>query len=82
MKEDSCQEQTFDYVSKTFRGWALAGTIVTFTGTAGGVPLPWGVALDLITGALWKPNVMERGVTKDDYKNFNYLVKYTGCSTK
>lgn len=80
VKEDNCQEQTFNYVGRTFRGWALAGTIVTFTGSAGGVPLPWGVGLDLITGALWKPNVMEKGVTKDDYKNFNYLVNYTGCA--
>jgi hypothetical protein len=46
-----------------------------------GIPLPWGIVVDFATGALWKPNVGEKGVTKVDFKNYNYEVKYAGCST-
>lgn len=79
VKQDGCNEQTYTYHSRTFRGWALVGTIFTWTAIPDGVPLPWGVALDLATGALWKPNVYEKGVSKRNYKNFQYLVNYTSC---
>ncbi|MFN4084273.1 MAG: hypothetical protein ACK4K9_11640 [Bacteroidia bacterium] len=80
VKEDGCQEQKFDYTSRTFRGWAFVGTIVGWTGISSGIPIPWGVIVDLATGAVWKPNTMENGISKDDYKNFRYLVNYTNCS--
>jgi hypothetical protein len=79
VKQDGCNPQEYRYVSRTFRGWAFAGTIIGWTGTLNGVPLPWGLVIDLATGALWKPNVGETGVSKHDYKNFNYSVKYDGC---
>ena len=82
VKEEGCDEQKFDFESRTFRGWAFAGTILGWTGTLNGIPLPWGVALDLITGAIWKPNVREKGVSKIDYKNFKYVVQYTNCTKK
>ena len=81
VKEDGCDDQQFEFVGRTFRGWACAGTIIGWTGVIGGVPLPWGIGLDLITGALWKPNTNEKGITKEDYKNYNYVLKYKGCKT-
>ena len=80
LKDRGCKDQTFSYKSSTIRGWATAGTILFWTGTAGGIPIPWGLGLDLITGALIKPNVMEHGISKEDYKNFKYTLEYTGCA--
>ena len=80
VREDGCDEQKFDYTSRTFRGWALAGTILGWSGAIGGIPIPWGVVTDLATGALWKPNTMEKEISKEDYKNFKYLVNYTNCT--
>lgn len=80
IKEDGCESQTVNYTERTFRGWAFAGTVIGWTGIIGNVPLPWGVAVDLATGALWKPNITERGIKKIDYKHYNYLIDYDGCN--
>ena len=80
VKEKNCSEQQFDFRSRTFRGWAFAGTLVTWTGYLAGVYIPWGAAVDLIDGSLWKPNVAEAGVVKVDFKNYSYVVNYTGCT--
>lgn len=83
VKEDGCPEQIYTYTSRSFRGWALAGTIIGWTGVIGGVPIPWGVGVDLATGALWKPNKLEKGISKETYKQFRYTVNYTAsCSAK
>jgi hypothetical protein len=76
VKQDGFEEQTFKYTTRSFRGWAFVGTVLGWTGLYNGIPLPWGVAVDFATGAVWKPNVMEKGVSKDDFKNFRYLVNY------
>ncbi len=81
IRERGCEEQTFNYHSRIFRGWALVGTLLGWTGVSSGVPIPWGLAVDLATGALWKPDVMEKGVSKYSNKNFGYLITYTGCAT-
>jgi hypothetical protein len=78
VKEEGLNEQTFNFTSRSFRGWAFVGTIVGWTGLIGGIPLPWGVAVDLSTGALYKPNTKEKGVSKMDYKNYNYVLDYKG----
>jgi hypothetical protein len=36
----------------------------------------------LITGAFWKPNTGEIGITKHNYKNFQYTLNYTGCAAQ
>lgn len=74
VKQDGCPDKNFNYNSRTFRGWALLGSIITFTGNIGPIPFPSGVIVDIINGAYWKPNVYERGITKDDYKNYRYVV--------
>jgi hypothetical protein len=78
--EDGCNEQKYEYKSRTFRGWALIGTIVGWTGILNGIPLPWGVVVDIATGALWKPDITEKGISKVDFKTFNYQVDYPSCS--
>lgn len=80
VQEEGCEAQKFDYVSRKFRGGALVGTLVAWTGFVEGVPLPWGLVIDLATGALWKPDTMEKGVFKEDYKNFLYQVSYSNCT--
>ncbi len=80
IRERGCEEQKFSYHSRIFRGWALVGTLLGWTGVSGGVPIPWGLAVDLATGALWKPDIMEKGVSKYSHKNFGYLINYTGCT--
>lgn len=80
VKEEGCEAQTYMYKSRAFRGGALVGTILVWTGTINGILIPWGVFVDLATGALWKPNVMERGISKEDYKSFRYQVNYNNCN--
>lgn len=77
VKEDGYDEQVFKFTQRTFRGWAFVGTIVTWTGLAGGVPLPWGMVVDLADGSLWKPSIAEKGVDKMDLKNYIYTLEYT-----
>jgi len=83
LKEENCEEQHFDFKERSFRGWAFVGTLITWTGLSinGGpwLPIPFGVIVDGATGAFWKPDINEKGVTKTDYKNYNYLIDYTGC---
>jgi hypothetical protein len=59
------------------RGWALAGSIIFWTGSTF---IPWGVLLDAITGAWWKPDVSEATVSKINYDTFLYTVEYTDCA--
>ena len=76
VKEEGYNEQVFNFTQRTFRGWAFFGTIVGWTGLAGGIPLPWGVVVDLSTGSLWKPDISEKGVSKMDHKNYIYSLDY------
>jgi hypothetical protein len=83
IKEEGCKTQIDSFTTRSFRGWALVGTLIGWTGvTTTGIPLPWGLGVDLATGALWKPNVSEKGITKLDLKNYNYLINYKGCDSK
>ena len=75
VKKDGCEDQSFNYRARTFRGWALVGSAVTFTYYV----VPIGVIVDLLNGSYWKPSLFERGVSKMDYKHYAYNVDYTGC---
>ena len=79
VREDGYEGQDFRYNTRSFRWGAFVGTVVAWTGlTVNGIfyPIPWGVIVDFSTGALWKPNVMEAGVSKMDNKNFQYFLNY------
>lgn len=77
VKEENCEPETTRFNSKSFRGWAFAGTVLGWTGMIGpGIPLPWGVVVDGCTGAWWKPDETEPGVRKIDYDHFLYIINY------
>lgn len=77
VKEENCEPETTRFNSKSFRGWAFAGTVLGWTGLIEpGIPLPWGVVVDGCTGAWWKPDETERGVRKIDYDHFLYIINY------
>lgn len=82
IKEDGCETESKNFTQRSFRGWAFVGSIVTWTVLVNGIPLPLGAAIDGMSGSLWKPNINEKGVSKEDYKHYNYTIEYTGCKDK
>lgn len=77
VQEENCEAETTRFTRKSFRGWAFVGTLLGWTGmTPTYIPLPWGVVVDACTGAWWKPDVTEKGVSKIDYDNFLYTINY------
>lgn len=80
VQEEGCEPKTQQFTQREFRGWTCVGTVAGWTGVvmAGETPifLPWGVAVDAITGAWWKPSVNEKGVSKEDYDHFHYVIDY------
>lgn len=85
VKQDGCEKQTTKFTERQFRGWAFVGTVVTWTGLSinGGpwLPIPFGVIVDGAVGSWWKPDIREKGVTKQDFKNYIYQIDYSGCPT-
>jgi len=79
VKEPGCKEQVFDFTEKKYRGWTLAGSVVTGVGLIASVPVPFGLMVDGATGSLWKPSINEAGVSEIDFKNYHYNINYTGC---
>jgi hypothetical protein len=81
IKKDNCASQTVRFTQRQFRGWAFAGTLLC-TGLVYYIPIPVGVIVDASTGAWWKPDITEKGVTKQDYNHYIYSINYTGCKKK
>ena len=83
ISEDGCPTVDKTFTERKFRGWAFVGTLVTWTGLSinGGpwIPIPFGVIVDGATGAWWKPDENEVGISKVDYKNYNYNLQYKEC---
>jgi len=79
IRENGCDAETTTFRGKKLRGWALVGTFVSWTWWYGSLPLAFGVIVDGIDGALWKPDENENGITKQDYNNYNYIINYKGC---
>jgi len=82
IKKEGCETQTKEFTQRTFRGWAFAGTVLGWTFIYGVIPIPVGVFVDVATGALWKPDMNEAGVTKQDFNHYIYQINYTGCEDK
>lgn len=84
IEEENYEPETTVFTNKTFRGWAFVGTIVGWTGyiTNPFILLPWGVVVDAATGAWWKPDITEKGVSKIDYDNFLYTINYNAIPKK
>ncbi len=84
VQEENCEPETTRFSQKAFRGWAFVGTLVGWTGVFPNtyIPLPWGVAVDAATGAWWKPDINEKGVSKIDYDHFLYTINYNAIPKK
>lgn len=84
VQEENCEPETTHFTRKAFRGWAFVGTLVGWTGIVPNtyIPLPWGVAVDGITGAWWKPDITEKGVSKIDFDHFLYTIDYNAVPKK
>ena len=84
VQEENCEPETTRFTKRSFRGWAFVGTLVGWTGIVPNtyIPLPWGVAVDGITGAWWKPDINETGVSKIDYDHFLYTINYKAIPKK
>lgn len=83
VQEENCEPETISFTKRSFRGWAFVGTLVGWTGiTPNYIPLPWGVVVDACTGAWWKPDVSEKGVSKIDYDHFLYTINYKAIPKK
>ena len=68
IEEDGYLRETKRFVMRVMRGWAVAGSVIT-----------WGylgIIVDGSTGALWKPSTKERGVVKTNFTNYNYVLEY------
>lgn len=71
VNEYDCDEATYKFVRSSGRGWAFLGSLFT----------PGGIIIDGITGACFKPNVKEKGVSKIDFVNFSYRIEDYECRT-
>ena len=76
VKEKGKQPQDFVFQERSFRGWSFLGTVLLWTGYSNGILLPWGVLVDGITGAWWKPDDAEPGVVKVHQDKFRYFLRY------
>lgn len=80
--EEGCKPTTFDFNERSIRVGALIGTIIGWTTFIPNtiIPLPWGVALDFGTGAIWQPAHKNNPlITRNSIKNFTYTLNYEGC---
>lgn len=84
VQEENCEPETTRFTRKSFRGWAFVGTLVGWTGIIPNtyIPLPWGVVVDACTGAWWKPDINETGVSKIDFDHFLYTINYKAIPKK
>lgn len=80
--KDGCETEIKSFTGRKFRGWAFFGSLVGWTFAIGVVPVPLGIIVDGATGAWWKPDINEKGVTKQDYNHYMYRIDYTGCQEK
>ncbi len=79
IKEDGCQQQIDSFTHRKFRVGALVGDVGLGVSV---YILAVSIPIDLIDGSLWKPDISEKEIKKENYKTFNYLINYSGCPTK
>ena len=73
------------WLRRSFRGWPFVGSLLGWTFYLTNAPyviIPAGVIVDACTGAWWKPDVSEKGVSKIDYDNFLYTITYKAIQKK
>ena len=96
VSEDSCETQTFRFKKRKLRWGALVTSTVGSvfinafyiriplddTTTLSLPPIPGFALFDIVTGAAWKPYQKEKGITKINFRQYQYTVNYTGCDNK
>jgi hypothetical protein len=83
VQEKGCEPQKFKYTKRAFRIWAAIASLFWTAQIKGTyIYIPFGLGVDFVTGAVWKPNIHQLGIVKMDSKNFKYVVNYTGCPVK
>jgi len=81
--QEGCPEQEINFTTRGFRGWALVGSLVTFSIiTPVGIPIPVGNLVDFATGAYWKPEQSHPSIRKVDYNNYHYNLDYSLCKVQ
>jgi hypothetical protein len=79
VQQEGCEKEDFIYTHRKLRGWAFTGSILVFS--AGSIiPISYGLLLDFALGSVWKPDNSEKGIIKNDYNHYNYILDYTGCN--
>ena len=79
VQEGDDEPQTTLFTGRKFRGGTLACDILLLWWVP---PVFGGVIVDAITGAWWKPDANEAGVSKIDNDNYLYTITYRPTSTK
>lgn len=79
ISKEGCEEKEYRFHRRVFRGWAFVGSLALMP-VADGVPIPITTIIDFATGSYYKPNVNNPYIYKDNYKNYNYSLRYQ-CNT-
>jgi hypothetical protein len=78
LKNEGCESQQTPFFSRSLRGWAFGGSLVFFTSLLP-FPIPFGLAIDLATGALYKPDVNHMAIQRFSMNSYLYSLEYAGC---
>ena len=87
IEAEGCEPKEYAFTSRRFRTGAFICSILFFTSELDAnnpntfFPLPLGAGVDLISGAVWKPNVNEPNIYKKNLNNYIYSLDYSGCNT-
>jgi hypothetical protein len=79
VSKEGCEDKEYLFHRRVFRGWAFVGSLALMP-VVEGVPIPITTIVDLATGSYYKPNVNNPYIYKDNYKNYNYTLRYQ-CNT-
>ena len=69
VEEEGYKSETISYNRNSFRTFPFLGNIIL-----GGIP---GIIVDLVTGAVYEPDITEKNITKIDTKTFLYKIYYS-----
>jgi len=68
----------YTFNDNKFRLGLLCGSGILGTGVIAGVPIPWALCLDYLTGSAYEPRQTSE-VVKTDFDHFVYKLDFGGC---
>ena len=85
VKKDGCLTQKKTYSGIKARADqiylnAIYNTYMLLVYPPAVIPSLLGITVDFISGALWKPDINQKGVYKINYDKYRYEINYTGCN--